>query len=126
MENPRGITMANNWKIKEIKTIMILKEEMIKNNINEDMIKEFMDEQYNIINNKYNQRIERYNKNKEKKLEKDKENIEKKTKIIKRENAVNFLIKNKMFLEDNGVNKKYIKDYTKKQYDEINKIYSNE
>jgi hypothetical protein len=126
MEKPRGITMANNWKMKEIKTIMILKEEMIKNNINEDMIKEFMDEQYDIINNKYNERIERYNKNKEKKLEKDKESIEKKTKIIKRENAVNFLIKNKMFLEDNGVNKKYIKDYTKKQYDEINKIYSNE
>jgi hypothetical protein len=88
------------------------------------MIKEYIDEQYTIINDKYNERIDKYYKNKEKKLEKEKKSIEDKNKLIKRDNAITFLIKNKMFLEDNGASKQYIKAYTKKQYAEINEQFN--
>ena len=41
----------------------------------------------------------------------------------KREKAVEFLIKNKSFLEEHGASKEYVKKYVEKQYQEINEYY---
>jgi hypothetical protein len=119
-KQPRTITMAENWKKKEIKNTLLLRDEMIANNINDKLIKQYLEDQYNRINKEYNNKIEKYYKN-----EKQKENrlINKNLKI-KRNKAIEFLLKNKSFLEEKGVDAEYIKKYVEKQYEEINHIYT--
>lgn len=114
IQNSRILTLAKNKKQKEINNILILRDEMLANNINEKLIKEFVDEQYKIINDKYQKKINKINT---KEKEQDKQ-IKK-----KREKALNLLLKNKSFLELTNVNKKYINNYAEKQYNEINKKY---
>jgi len=113
---PRSITMANNWKNKEIE----LRDEMIANNIDNILITKYINEQYDRINLEYETKIKKYN-DKQKKLEN--KNLEKDIKQ-KRDKAVQFLLKNKAFLEENGASKEYIKKYVDKQYNTINLTYN--
>jgi hypothetical protein len=83
---------------------------MINNNIDEQTIKKYVDEQYEIINKNYEKSINK--KTNPKKI------IDK-----KREDAIKFLLKNKSFLEQNNADPEYIKEYVEKQYDDINKTY---
>jgi len=111
---PRSIVLANNWKTKELKLLNILRKEMITNKIDEQLIKEYVDEQYTLINKKYENKIKKYN---------DKINVDaKETKITKseRKKAIEFIIKNKKFLEENGAPIEYINNYVEKHYESIN------
>ncbi len=116
---PRSITMAENWKNKEIKHVLELRDEMIANNIDEKLIKKYVDEQYNKINQEYEKKINKYY---EKQKKSENKNLEKDIKQ-KREKAIQFLLKNKAFLEEKGASKEYIKKYVDAQYDIINQTY---
>ena len=117
---PRSITMANNWKNKEIKHVLELRDEMLANNIDDNLIKKYIDEQYDKINQEYEIKIKKYYE-KQKKLEN--KSVEKDVKQ-KRDKAVQFLLKNKNFLEENGASKEYIKKYIDIQYNMINLTYN--
>ena len=117
---PRSITMAENWKNKEIKHVLELRDEMLANNIDENLIKKYIDEQYDKINQEYEKKIKKYY-DKQKKLEN--KSVEKDVKQ-KRDKAVQFLLKNKNFLEENGASKEYIKKYVDIQYNMINLTYN--
>jgi len=117
---PRSIVIANNKKQKEIKNLLSLRDEMIENSIDSILIKKFVDEQYEKINKEYQDKISKHNKQKlqnNEMLSKIK-NIKK-----KREKAVEFLLKNKTFLEEHGASKEYVKKYVEKQYQDINIFY---
>ncbi len=131
---PRAIVMANNKKQKQINNVLMLRDEMIKNSIDSVLIKKFMDEEYEKINKEYVTKIEKANSNsnvktnpKEPKTSSSKKpNSNPTAKEIKkkREQAVEFLLKNKSFLEEHGASKEYIKKYVEKQYQEINEYYN--
>lgn len=111
---PRTIIIANNKKQKAIKNILLMRDEMIKTNTDTNLIQTFVNEQYAIINKEHEERINKYNKTK----------TEAKTIKLKKAKAIEFILKNKAVLEDNGVNKDYITLYVNKQYEEINEYYS--
>jgi hypothetical protein len=117
---PRSITMAENWKNKEIKHILELRDEMLSNNIDDNLIKKYIDQQYDKINQEYETKIKKYY-DKQKKLEN--KSVEKDVKQ-KRDKAIQFLLKNKAFLEENGASKEYIKKYVDRQYNIINLTYN--
>jgi len=118
---PRAIVIANNKKQKQIKTILTLRDEMIKNSIDSTLIKKFMDEEYEKINKEYELKIEAHTKKNKNTNTNDADTKEIKK---KREKAVEFLLKNKSFLEEHGASKEYIKKYVEKQYQEINEYYT--
>lgn len=111
---PRTIIIANNKKQKAIKNILLMRDEMIKTNTDTNLIQTFINEQYAIINKEHEERINKYNKSK----------TDTKTIKLKKAKAIEFILKNKAVLEDNGVNKDYITLYVNKQYEEINEYYS--
>jgi hypothetical protein len=92
---------ANNWKKKHINNILKIRDDMIQNNINKIVIDNYVNEQYNYINEIYKQKIS-----------KDKINLDK-----KRENEIKNLIKSKIILENSGYN---VLNYVNKRYYEIN------
>ena len=103
----KNATIKKNKKINEL---LKMKESMIEQNISDKIIKKYVDEQYEIINNEYTKNInKKINPNKLMNKRKEK--------------AVEFLIKNKLFLEQNKVKQEYIDLYVKKQYEDINKTY---
>ena len=103
--------IATNKKNKKINELLKIKEEMINNNIDEEIIKKYIEQEYLIINTAYEKSIN-------KKID------TKKILNKKRNNAIEFLLKNKNFLEQNNASPEYIKEYVKKQYEDINKTYS--
>lgn len=117
---PRSIVIANNKKQKEIKNLLSLRDEMNDNSIDSTLIKKFVDEQYEKINKEYEDKISKHNKQ-------NLQNNEMLSKIKnikkKREKAVEFLLKNKTFLEEHGASKEYVKKYVEKQYQDINNFY---
>jgi hypothetical protein len=113
-DTPRTIIIANNKKQKAIKNLLLMRDEMIKTNTDNNLIQTFVNEQYAIINKEYEERINKYNKSK----------TDTKTIKLKKAKAIEFILKNKAVLEDNGVNKDYITLYVNKQYEEINEFYS--
>ena len=113
-DTPRTIIIANNKKQKAIKNLLLMRDEMIKTNTNNNLIQIFVNEQYAIINKEHEERINKYNKSK----------TDTKTIKLKKAKAIEFILKNKAVLEDNGVNKDYITLYVTKQYEEINEFYS--
>lgn len=117
---PRAIVMANNKKQKQIKNVLTLRDEMIKNSIDSALIKKFMDEEYDKINKEYKTKLEKHknSNSKNSNINVDSNEIKK-----KREKAVEFLLKNKSFLEEHGASKEYVKKYVDKQYKEINEYY---
>jgi hypothetical protein len=119
-KQPKSITMAENWKQKEIKQVLTLRDEMISNNIDEKLIKKYLDEQYAKINQQYQEKIKKYMDKQKKSEEK---NVLKELKN-KREKAIEILLKNKNHLEKNGASPEFIKNYMEKQYKDINQMYS--
>ena len=114
---PRAITMANNWKIKEIKIVLGLRDEMVAHNIDKDLIQEYMDEEYDRINTMYEARINKYNnKNNNNKIKSNNKRL--------RDKAIEFLIKNKNFLEEKGYDSTFINNYVTKHYMVINNKFS--
>jgi hypothetical protein len=109
-KNSRINKIATTKKNKKINELLQMKETMINNNIDEQTIKNYINEQYKIIN-------ENYQKSINKKIDP--------TKVMnkKREDAVNFLLKNKIFLEQSNADPEYIKEYVRKQYEDINNTY---
>jgi len=114
----RGVTMADNWKKQEIKNIIHLRDEMIENNIDNNLIDKYVNEQYEKINREYNEKIIKV----QKKDNLNKKQIDKKI-INKKKQAIKNLLKDKDILEQRGANPEYIKNYLEKQYTEINKNY---
>jgi hypothetical protein len=104
--------LENKFNLK--KDIWRLGDEMVKTNTDNNLIQIFVNEQYAIINKEYEERINKYNKSK----------TDTKTIKLKKAKAIEFILKNKAVLEDNGVNKDYITLYVNKQYEEINEFYS--
>lgn len=116
----RALIIAENKKAQEIKHVLELRDEMLENKIDKKLIKKYVDEQYENINQVYEKKIK---KHQEKELNKQTKNMEKEVKI-KRKKAIEFLLKNKTYLEEKKYNPDYIKKYVEKQYSEINQIYN--
>ena len=117
--NKTKIKSIDNWYYKKNKqTIDIcnhIEQLSINNNIlqqNKLLIEAFKNQQIDDINEKYKKKIENYN---------NKKNINKNVK--KRNDALEFVIKNKNFLESIGEDKNKIKKYCDDQYSFINKKY---
>lgn len=114
---PRNVVMANNKKKSDIKYMLMLRDAMILNNTDKYQIDKFINTQYDKINSEYEQKIKKANnkksneKNEIKKINKNKEK------------SIGFILKNKIFLEDQGASKEYIDKYVEKQYNEVNKYY---
>jgi hypothetical protein len=117
MIKSRGVVLAENKKQIKIKELLIIRDEMIKNSIDENLIKKYIDGEYNKISKEFEDRVNKYNQKKQND-KKSNVNIKK-----KKEKAIEFLLKNKFFLENNGASKEYITDYVIKQYEEINDYY---
>jgi len=116
----RALTIAENKRNLEIKHVLELRDEMIANNIDEKLIKKYVDEQYEKINKEFDDKIKKYQKNQTKKQQKNEEKDLKN----KRQKAIDILLKNKASLEQKGYKLDYIKKYIDRQYKEINQIYS--
>ena len=107
----RSVIIAENKKSKQIKELLIMKDIMQNNDIDIELINEYLEEQYIIINKEYYDKINKCTKTTSQDINK------------KRNDAIDFLIKNKNFLEQNGAPLEYIKKYVDKQYLEINFYY---
>jgi hypothetical protein len=118
-KHPRAITLAINKRKKEIENVMNLREEMIQYNIDNIMIQQFLDKEYQRINIEFEKKVKKHF-DKEKKSENEK-NMDELKKY--REKAVNSLLKNKSVLEERGYTKKHIDMYVTKQYEFINNRY---
>jgi hypothetical protein len=118
MIKSRGVVLAENKKQSKIKELLIIRDEMIKNSIDENLIKKYVDSEYIKISKEFEDRVNKYN---QKKQNDKKSNINIKK---KKEKAIEFLLKNKFFLENNGASKEYITEYVNKQYAEINDYYN--
>jgi hypothetical protein len=104
---PRAI----NWKKKELDKLELIKNELIKKNAEEQIITNFINEQYDFIDKKYNEKIKKYELNKQ-----NNDNNKKEKKLKKN------LIKNLIILDGKFDNNK-IKEYADKEYNIIiNKI----
>lgn len=118
MIKSRGVVLAENKKQSKIKELLIIRDEMIKNSIDENLIKKYVDSEYIKISKEFEDRVNKYNQKKQND-KKSNVNIKK-----KKEKAIDFLLKNKFFLENNGASKEYITEYVNKQYAEINDYYN--
>ena len=116
--NDRSIILSKNWKKRQLEELTIIKNEMIKNNVSEDLIQKYIDEEYESIEQKFNEKINKYLLNKEK--NKDKTKNEKKQQKNK---SIDFLIKNKTFLEKQGVKPDVINEYVNLEYNKITKMF---
>jgi hypothetical protein len=112
----RAHTIADNWRKREIKYVLELRDEMIVNNIDKKLIDEYVEEEYEKINEKYTAKIN-------KPAKKATDNKLKKEIKTKRDNAINFLLKNKNWMETNNIDSKYIKKYVDEQYEYIDAFY---
>ena len=117
---PRALTLAKTWKEKEMRNVQCLRDEMIGAKIKTVLIEEFVSEEYNRIEAEHNRRVQKYND----KLKSPEEKKIKRENNKAREKAVQFIIKNKAFLEEKGYNKEYIDKYVEKHYNFVNMKYS--
>jgi hypothetical protein len=116
----RAVTIATNKRTKDIKHVLELRDEMIANKIDIILIKKYLDEQYENINQEYDKKIKKHKETELKKQIK----LNKKEIMIKRTKAIEFLLKNKAYLEEKCFKPEYIKIYVERQYNEINQNYS--
>ena len=52
--NDRSIILSKNWKKRQLEELNIIKNEMVKNNVSEDLIQKYIDEEYELIEQKFN------------------------------------------------------------------------
>ena len=114
MSCSRAVTLAKNWKKKQIDNALYLRDQMIENKISQVLIDDFLNKEYERINKKYEEKIKKANNNQN-------ENSIK----TARKKAIEFIIKNKTFMEENNIDPEIIKQYTNKHYNFINNKYSN-
>ena len=108
--------MAENWKTKEIKLVLAIRDEMVQYSIDNKLIQEYLDEEYERINSIYEEKIKKYH---------DKmNNIKTPSNNKKRKEAISFIIKNKEFLEEKGFNKEYIDKYVNTHYNIVCNRYN--
>ena len=119
-KQPRTIIMANNKKQKEIDSVLIVKNEMLKNDIDEKLIKEYVDEQYKNINLNYEIKVKKYWDKQNKTPITNKKKSNKKNKEIE----LSVLMQNKNFLEESGYTQEYIDKYIDNYYQKINNKYN--
>ena len=116
---PRTIIIARNRKLKEMEQLEIIRKEMIDNNLDMELINKYMDEEYEKIDSVYKKKVNDY-------LSKYKNNeiiLTNNEMKNKREAAIEFLLKNKTFLEENGVKSEQIKKFVDREYSIINMKY---
>lgn len=116
---PRTIIIARNRKLKELEQLEIIRKEMIDNNLDMELINKYMDEEYEKIDSVYKKKVSDY-------LSKYKNNeiiLTNSEMKDKRADAIEFLLKNKAFLEENGVKPEQIKKFVDKEYKFINMKY---
>ena len=116
--NDRSIILSKNWKKRQLEELNIIKNEMIKNNVSEDLIQKYIDEEYESIEQKFNEKINKHLLNKEKNKDKPKN-----LKQQQKNKSIDFLIKNKAFLEKQGVKPDIINEYVNLEYDKITKMF---
>jgi hypothetical protein len=109
-KNSKIIKNATTKKNKKINELLQTRDQMINNNIDNKIIKKYIDQQFEEINVDYQKNI-------------NKKSNPKKIMDKRRDDAVQFLLKNKSFLEQNKVKPEYIKEYVQKQYEDINRTY---
>jgi len=116
---PRTIIMARNRKLKELDNLEIIRKEMIDNNLDMELINKYMDEEYEKIDSVYKKKVNDY-------LSKYKNNeiiLTNSEMKDKRDASIDFLLKNKTFLEENGVKQEQIKKFVDREYGIINIKY---
>ena len=106
----RSITLAKNWKKKEIDNVLYLKEQMNQKKISQTLIDNYLNEQYDIINKKFEEKI-------------NKAQSKVTNNYSKRKNTIEFIIKTKTFMEKHNINPNLIKKYTNSHYDFVNEKY---
>ena len=111
----RSVILAKNWKKKRIEEILYIKNEMIKNNINEELINNYVDEEYKKIEERYGERIKKFLDNKDNNTNYSRQ---------KKQKEIEFLLGNKRFLENQNVKMEVIEKYVNTEYEKINNKYS--
>ena len=105
--------LADKKKLNDIDDLMKMKKIMIENKVNEKEIDNYVEEQYIKINKNYTDKIKKYEqKYKARELKKE------------RKDSIEFLIKNKNFLEEYNVKDEYINRYVEIQYNRINEKFN--
>jgi hypothetical protein len=101
---------AKKWKDKEIDILLQKRKDMDLMNIGKNIIDEYMEEEYKMINKTYEIKLleEPTKKTVKKQKDKDLDNI----------------ITNKYYLEQKGYNKEYIEKYIEKEYNELERKYN--
>ncbi len=113
MKKSKYVILADKKKLEDINDMIKIRDLMIENNIEKSKIDNFIKEQYNKINKEYADKIKKYN-----------EKYKKKEQEKNRKESIDFLIKNKNFLEESKVNEDYIKKYVEIQYNRINEKFN--
>ena len=101
---------AKKWKDKEIDKLIEKRKEMELMNIKKELINEYMNEEYEMINKTYEAKL----------LEEPSHKILKKQK----EKEIDNIIINKYYLIQKGYNKEYIDKYVKREYQELERKYN--
>ena len=113
MKKPKYVMLADKKKLYDIDDMLKIKTIMIENNISETEINNYIEEQYKKINKDYADKIKTYEKKyKARELKKE------------RKESIDFLIKNKNFLEEYKVKDEYINRYVEIQYNRINEKFN--
>jgi hypothetical protein len=113
MKKPKYVMLADKKKLYDIDDLLKMKKIMIENNVSELEINNYVDKQYIKINKDYTDKIKKYEqKYKARELKKE------------RQDSIDFLIKNKNFLEEYNVKDEYINRYVEIQYNRINEKFN--
>jgi len=101
---------AKKWKDKEIDCLLQKRKDMELDNINKNLIDEYIEEECKMINKTYDAKL----------LEEPSKKILNKQKGKDLDN----IIMNKYYLEQKGYNKNYIDKYIEREYNEIERKYN--
>ena len=113
----RGIVLANNWRIKEIEKLHNMKDDMRQNNIDKNLIDDYVNEEFEKINKKYDERVNNYNNNK---LKNDSKRFKRKQNDNIKKEVLN-IITSQIICEKLGVNKKLIDKIVENEKSKINR-----
>jgi len=116
---PRTIVLARNKRMKELENLELIKKEMEDNNLDDELINKYMEEEFEKIDTVYKNKVNKFLL----KYENNKITLTQSEMKNKREAAIQFLLKNKTFLEENGVKPDLIKKFVDKEYKIINSQY---
>jgi len=93
---------------------------MISNNIDMDKINKYIKEEFGKVEKEYNDKVSDYIEQ----FNKGEIELTKSEKKVMRGKAIDFLLKNKLVLEEKGAPKEYIDKYVETEYERINKKFA--